>query len=114
MEKIYVYIASPYSLPKNKEEQNTTKSFRVFNKLYKLGFIPFAPLTAHYINKQFPMSYNEWLGYDLHWLIRCDCVLRLKGKSKGADFEIDSAKTCSIPVFYSIRKLKEYYKDKLK
>jgi hypothetical protein len=99
---ISVYIASPYTFPKGKEEENAIKSFEIYDKLANLGFKPFAPLTSHYIHKHYQRSYMDWLDIDFYWLSKCDCLLRLPGKSKGADLEIEYAKNNNIPVFYSI------------
>jgi hypothetical protein len=108
---ISVYIASAYSLPLGHQEKNTIKSFKVFNELRDCGFMPFAPLTSHYINLNYKRSYNDWIEYDLFWLAKCDCVLRLPSKSKGADIEVKEAKKLKKPVFYSISELKSYYRE---
>jgi hypothetical protein len=51
---ISVYIASPYTKPEGKQKKNVLKSFKAFNRLVELGFMPFAPLTSHYIDKKYP------------------------------------------------------------
>jgi hypothetical protein len=50
---------------------------------------------------------------DLEWIVRCDIVLRLGGKSRGADMEVYAAKRLDIPVVYSIEELFMLYKDTL-
>jgi hypothetical protein len=92
-------------------ERNVIKSFKAYTKLIDAGFMAFAPLTSHYIDKYFKRSYNSWMQIDFYWITKCDCLLRLPGKSKGADMEVDEAKRLGIPVFYSIDELKKYYRE---
>lgn len=37
---------------------------------------------------------------DKEWVLVCDAVLRLSGKSRGADIECALAKKHGIPIFY--------------
>ena len=46
---------------------------------------------------------------DFAWIRVCNCVLRLKGESKGADAEVKYALESGIKVFYSIEEIQEYY-----
>ncbi len=100
MRKCKVFIASPYTLG-NKEE-NVRYAISVARDLRKLGFMTFEPLLYHYVNKQYPESYEHWMGVDSDWLKECDCVLRLPGQSAGADREILTAQRLSIPTFTTI------------
>ena len=112
MKKFTVYIASPYTKPEGKQLENTLKSFDIFNELVKLDFIPYAPLTSHFIHECYPQDYKFWLEYDLIWLKKCDFILRLPGESEGADKEVKFAIENKIDVFYTIDdiiKKKEYY-----
>lgn len=103
---ISVYIASPYSI--GGKEENVKRSFEAYNELLKLDFMPFAPLTSHYIDQLYPQSWEQWLFIDEYWLSKCDCVLRLPGESKGADREVKTAELLNIPVFYGIDDLKNW------
>jgi len=105
---IKVYIASPYTIGSHAE--NVRKQMDVFHVLAKTGKVaPFAPLLFHFQHLVHPLSYDEWMSIDFAWVKACDCVLRLPGESKGADAEVEFAKTFQIPVFYSIEQVKEHY-----
>jgi hypothetical protein len=107
---ISVYIASPYSI--GSKIDNVKASFQVYNKLVKRGYYPFAPLTSHYINQLYRLSYDKWLEIDMYWLDKCDCLLRLPGESRGADKELNRMVMLKKPIFYNINDLDDYYKDK--
>jgi hypothetical protein len=49
-----------------------------------------------------PRPYQDWLNLDFEWLKVCDCVLRLEGESKGADQEVELAKSLGIRIVYNI------------
>jgi hypothetical protein len=42
---------------------------------------------------------------------KSDCILRLGGKSDGADREVEWATEWGKPIFYSVEELVAYYKD---
>ena len=98
-----VYIASPYT--KGDVAINVRKSFEVADILVSKGYLPYTPLSSHFWHMMFPYPYEFWLDFDLAWILRCDCVLRLSGESIGADKEVEFAKVHDIPVFYSIDEL---------
>jgi hypothetical protein len=98
-----VYIASPYTL--GAVEENVRYSIQQANVLLLLGFQPYAPLLNHYWNQQWEHSYEEWLQFDISWMLQCDCVLRLPGESKGADLEVQIAKEHNIPVYFDMTDL---------
>jgi hypothetical protein len=104
-----VYIASPYTI--GDKDKNVYRSMVVGDILMTMGFVPFMPLMTHFFNKQFSKDYETWMEYDLEWLDSCDCVLRLEGKSSGADREVEHAKSKNIPVFYSLLELIEFNKE---
>jgi hypothetical protein len=49
-----------------------------------------------------PRPYQDWIKFDLDWILKCDYLLRLDGESKGADDEVGFASEHNIPVFYQI------------
>lgn len=101
-----VYIASPYSI--GDRERNVAISIDCANALMDAGFYPFAPLLTHFWDLQHKRDYEDWLDYCLKWVARCDAVLRIIGKSKGADTEVAKAIELGIPVFYSIKEIMDY------
>ena len=110
MEKIKVYIASPYTL--GDVAVNVKVQLDCVDELMTLGFAPYAPLYSHFQHMSHPRPYIDWIEIDLVWVKVCDCLLRLDGKSSGADGEVKCAKENNIPVFYSIKEMCEYYKIK--
>jgi len=95
-----VFIASPYTL--GDVGVNVKVSMDVANELMDLGFNPFIPLLYHFQHIINPRPYEDWIKFDLEWLSKCDCVLRLIGESSGADDEVAKAKELGIPVYYNI------------
>lgn len=95
---IKVYIASPYTL--GDMATNVKNQIDVADLLMNEGFAPFVPLFAHFQQIVHPRPYQDWLNMDLEWVSSCDCVLRLKGESKGADEEVKQAQELNIPVFF--------------
>jgi len=104
---IKVYIASRYSI--GDKDENVRVSLMAANELINEGFAPFAPLLSHFQHAMFPQGYDTWLALDIEWVSVCDCLLRLPGDSSGADLEVEFARSNSIPVFYTIAQLIEYY-----
>lgn len=96
----YIYIAAPYS--KCDPVTNTRDVIIVADDLMLFGYIPFVPhitLFWHFLN---PHDINYWYKYDIAWLEKCDCLLRLPGESPGADNEVRIAKELGMPVYYSV------------
>ena len=100
---ITVYIASPYTL--GDVVVNVRESLLVADKLVELGYAPYPPLYAHFWHFLSPKPYETWTKLDEEWVLRCDALLRLPGKSSGADKEVELAKKNDIPVFYSVKEL---------
>ena len=106
---IKVYLASPYSI--GDQAVNVKLQIDTANKLMDAGYAPFAPLYHHFQHMVHPRPYHDWVKIDLEWVKVCDCVIRLPGKSKGADGEVEFAKSLGIPVFYSIDEVVKYFSD---
>jgi Domain of unknown function (DUF4406) len=102
-----VYIASPYTT--GDKEENVRISLEVANELINMGFCPFAPLLSHYQNQLHPQPEEKWLEMDFEWVKVCDYLLRLPGKSKGADMEVKVAEENGIKVVFSIDELVNYF-----
>ena len=111
MKKIHVYIASPYTI--GDTGLNVRVSMLMFHRLlnYNNGktFVPFCPLWCHFQHILTPEKYDTWMEWDLAWLEKCDCILRLPGESAGASKEVDYAISKDIPVFFSLDELTNYY-----
>jgi len=101
-----VYIASPYSL--GDQAKNVRRQIDCADKLMYLGFVPYAPLMSHFHHLVYPHPIEDWYKLDNEWVRACHYLLRLSGKSKGADDEVALAEELGIPVFYSIGELFMY------
>ena len=112
-----VYIASPYGRRKGCSDEecetNVNRAIGVGRKLITLGHIPFVPHLFHYLHEGWDGSPNEdeWLKMCLAFVPFCDCVLRLKGESVGADNEVALAKVFNKKVYYNIEELISHTSD---
>lgn len=105
---IKVFIASPYTygdINDNMQAQKYTA-----NALLDNGFNPL-PIALYYHNLGNERDYQLWIDLTLEWVPKCDCLLRLPGKSFGADGEVKKAVELGLPVFYSIDEVIKYYKN---
>lgn len=98
-----VYIASPYTL--GDVAVNVRNSIIAADQLALMGFVPCVPLMSHFWHMLIPHDYEFWTKLDMEWVRRCDCVLRLPGKSKGADAEVKLAESIGMKVYYSMTDL---------
>lgn len=98
-----IYIASPYTL--GDVAVNVKVQMDTADVLMTHGFAPFVPLLSHFLHMNCPRPYEDWLALDNAWIPGCDAILRLPGKSSGADKEVALADSLDIPVFYEIEKL---------
>ena len=106
MSKLKVFISSPYTL--GDQGENVRKQMDMFNQLFKIGYMPFAPLLYHFQHMVHPLGYEEWMEIDFAMLDVCDIVLRLPGESSGADREVLYAKEVGIPVVHSFLDLLDH------
>ncbi len=104
---IKVYLAAPYT--KDDVAINVHNVIEVADQLLDKGFAPFVPHLTHFWHLIKPRPYKDWLKLDNEFLPLCDCVLRLKGESKGADREVKLAYKIGLLVFHDIEKLLLYY-----
>jgi hypothetical protein len=104
-----IYIAGPYT--KGDVAVNVRNAFEAASRLADLGFAPFVPHGTHFWHMMFPRPYEFWLELDNEFLPCCAAVLRLPGESSGADKEVQLASKLGIPVFTSIDRLTEHFRD---
>jgi len=100
---IRVYVAGP--ITKGNTMHNVHTAIKVGDELMAHGFCPFVPHATCFWDMVTPHSYEEWCKWDDEWLKVCQAVLRIPGESRGADAEIEMAKSLGIPVFYSLDNL---------
>jgi hypothetical protein len=99
-----VYIAGPYSADTPLEiEQNVAIAITAGNKIAGVGFAVFIPHLYHYWQQWYYQEYDFWMRQDKELLNRCDCLVRLPGKSNRADKEVHHALTVlHIPVWFGV------------
>jgi hypothetical protein len=103
-----VYIASPYSAPTPEGiEANVRRQMEVAHEVMDLGHVPFVPNLNHYLDKVRKRTYDEWINADFEVIKRCDILLRLDGRSPGADREVKLAEGLGLPVVHTIAELKD-------
>ena len=93
-----VYIASPYAL--GDTALNVKRQHIAFKMLDELGIFPYMPLMSHYQHMHSSKTGDDWITFDLHWLDKCDAVLRLSGESRGADIEVQRARETLKPIMF--------------
>jgi len=98
-----VYIAGPYST--GDVAQNVRNAILAADRLTKIGYVPFIPHLSHFWHLICPHNWGFWIEQDIHWLEACDCLLRLPGKSIGADREVERAYQLGMSVYASIESL---------
>jgi hypothetical protein len=98
---LIIYIASPYSSYADKQEAVNVQ-IDAFAALRDAGHQPIAPLLSHYVDQRHPASYARWMEWCKVMVSVCDLLVRLPGKSDGADDEVAEARLRGIPVVYGV------------
>ena len=102
-----IYIAGPYTAADERGlENNTYAAIDAAIAVFRKGHIPYVPHLTHYVDvraKQTatPMTWQDYLRWDMPWLELCDAVLYL-APSKGADLEVKRAQELRKTIFDSI------------
>ena len=102
-----VYVAGPYT--HGDVAVNVRNAYDAARQLADAGFAPFVPHHTHFWHLIFPRPYEDWLKLDLAFLPVCHALLRLPGKSSGADGEVKAAEEAGIPVFHDLQTLFEHF-----
>lgn len=92
-----LYIAGPYTTPDPVENTNATVRFasRLWDSGLAYPMVPHLSMLWHAIT---PRPVEDWYEIDLAHMMRCDGVIRLPGKSSGADNEVAYARLHGLPV----------------
>ena len=98
-----IFISGPYTI--GDVAINVRNAMNIANELINLGYAPYCPHLTHFLHMNNPQEYEKWLELDRIYLEVCDALLRIPGKSNGADLEVEHAKKFGIPIFYSIKEL---------
>ncbi len=105
MEKLKVYVASPYT--EGDQAQNVYKALAAAEELIKNGFIPFIPHLYHFWHIVFFHEKVFWMDLDFEWLTKCDAVWVL-GHSTGVVAEVGVAAANKVPIFYFLQHIIEW------
>jgi len=106
--KKLIYISGP--LTKGGVLKNVKNAIAIGEELTKLDYLVFIPHLFYFWNKQHEHTWRYWMKIDLEWVKRCDGLYRIEGESRGANIEVCEANHFGIPVFYSIKELRNYFR----
>lgn len=110
---IRVYVAGPFDSPNViVVRDNIHNAIRAADKLLVAGYAPFVPHLCHAWHALFYHDREEWLRYDREFLEVCHVLLRLPGKSAGADDEVQRMRVLGRPVYRDVDQLIQGYKTK--
>lgn len=101
---ITVFLSSPYS--NGSQAANVKRQMDAADEVIRIGMCPIVPLLSHFQHMVHPQGYDTWMAIDKEMLSRSDVLVRLRGKSVGADLEVSWALALKIPVVGSISDLK--------
>jgi hypothetical protein len=110
MARTKVYVSGPISnggtLIDSAREKNMHHAIEVGMTLIKSGYAPLIPHLTFVMDKLHgPIAQSTWMEIDLPWVRVADAILRLPGKSAGADEEVEEARALGIQVFHTVQDL---------
>lgn len=101
-----VYVAGPMSL--GDRVSNFSQAVIAMREVILLGAAPMVPQLSFLVGDLLrDVTYGQWLQTDLAWVEAADVVLRLPGKSSGAEVECQLANRLGIPVVHSLVDLRK-------
>lgn len=92
-----VYVAGPMTIDPYGCVRQAVVAFR---HLRAAGLTPFLPQLSVLHEMIDPQPYEDWMAYDFDVISNVAAVFRLIGESKGADREVEYARSLDIPVFF--------------
>lgn len=101
-----IYVSGPLTTGNGSTAKNVTTALQTASELLTLGYAPYVPHLTHFWDMICPRENpRDWLCLDAVWLHFCEALLRLPGKSHGADIEVEIAKENGLPVYYEMATL---------
>lgn len=94
--KPLVYVAGPISGDPWGCVRQALAAEKVLEAAGCIAYLPQMSVLAEIVEHR---PYEDWVQHGLAMVERCDALLRLPGKSKGAAREVEHARRLSIPVF---------------
>ena len=103
-----IYISGPISLGDRIE--NLNQAMVAQRELMRRGFAPLNPMLSMLLPFAWDGEFQHgcWMAADIPWVAVADAVLRLPGRSVGADEEVQAAVRAGVPVFYSLAALESW------
>jgi hypothetical protein len=99
--KMRVYVAGPLTLGDRIE--NIRNAIEAADRIAKRGHFPFIPHLFDMWAFGHPENdYEFWMSQDFAWLEVCDAIVRLPGKSNGADREVSKAYDLNKKIYYGL------------
>jgi hypothetical protein len=96
---MYVYLSGPITHNPKKTFFRISEAGKIHCELMRRGFFPFTPHLLSLADMiDGGIGYEDWMNYDLAWILKCDLLIRLPGESTGADREVGYAKAHNIAV----------------
>ena len=90
-----IYVAGPYS--NGDVAVNVANAIKVGMDINDIGDYAVVPHLTHFMHMICPRQYKYWLRLDNLIIPKCDKLVRLPGKSSGADAEVKLAQSLNIP-----------------
>ena len=84
---------------------HTRRAVEAGTELLLAGYYPFIPQLSLLWDLMIPkgtVTHEGWLEYDKEWVKLCGALIRLSGKSRGADQEVRWARRHGIPVYTTV------------
>jgi len=77
--------------------------------LYQKGHYPYVPHLTHFVDLRaqqsgIKMEWEDYISWDLPWLEACDALFYMR-RSKGADLELEVARTLGKTIFTSLEEV---------
>ena len=101
--RIHVYVAGPFN--GGDVAQNITRAIEQADRLWRKGYMPYVPHLTFFWHMICPHDHEEWIDLDRAWLAKCDVMLRMPGRSVGADKDEEIAKGLGIRTVHSEKDL---------
>ena len=109
MDKKLVYIAGP--ITQGEMHENIRAAVAIGNIIADAGHAVHLPQVTFLWQLVSPRRWEEWMAMDKIIIAHCDALLRLPGKSKGADLEVELAIDLNVPMFHTLNALMEWLNE---
>ena len=115
MDRFFIYLAGPMALGYLDGLIHAAEATqRLWEEKRQIAYSPYGML---FHNMRFgnpgmatpgTPDYEEMMEYCFETILRCGAILRLPGKSSGADREVEFARDNNIPVYISVDQVPEF------